>query len=146
MAVAAQIGDAVDRREVEVLVTHVQVDELARDPDVEGCSLNLIALLRCRARLIETGLFVIGLSRLDLARLSDQEDVSAFDRHLGEGVRREQHIEDATIASTAAQLGATLVSENTKDRARTLRGHPELRVIHVAQFLDEVGGSATAEP
>lgn len=135
---ASRVVDAVDGGLIEVLVTHVQVDELAAISDQERRSTRFLALLRVRPRLIETSLFVLDLSRLDHARLSDDTEVEAFDRHLGQGNARVGHMADAALAGTAAAVGAVFVTENTKDRNRTLRGHPDLRIIGYGEFLTEV--------
>lgn len=135
---ASRIAGAVDRGRIEVLVTHVQIDELAAIPDQERRSTRFISLVRVRPRLVETSLFVFDLSRLDLARLSDEREAEAFNRHLGGGTARTRHAGDATLAGTAATLGAAFVTENTQDRARTLRGHPGLRIISYREFLAEV--------
>jgi predicted nucleic acid-binding protein len=53
-----------------------------------------------------------------LARLSDEERAAAFDRHLRVGTARTRHAEDATMAGTAAALGASFVTQNSRDLPR----------------------------
>ena len=114
MDAVRQVGEAVDRGDIELIVTSVQVDELARIPDVEKRSLTVLALLGCRARLVPTSMVVLDVSRWDLAQWGDEAESAGYDLHLGTGSNRTRHAQDATIAATAAKLGATLVTENTK--------------------------------
>ena len=133
------LADRVDSGAAELLITHVQVDELCRVDNFDSIALRVVALLRVRARLVLTSIFVIGVSRLDLARLGADEDSAAFDRHTGTGIARDRHSEDATIATSARSEDAVLVTLNRKDLKRFRRGQPDLRVIGWEEFCADLG-------
>lgn len=132
------LAERVEAGAAELLITHVQVDELCRVDDSDAIALRVVALLRVRARLVLTSIFVIGVSRLDLARLGGEEDSAAFDRHIGTGTARDRHAEDATIATSARSEDAVLVTLNRKDLNRFKRGQPDLRVIGWEEFCAEL--------
>jgi predicted nucleic acid-binding protein len=134
---AARIAAAIDRDQVELVITHIQVDELAAIPDEQLRSRLLIALFRVRPRLVETGVFVLDVSRLNLAGLSDEEEAVAYERRLGAGSGRRRHAEDAILAATAASSGMPLVTENSKDARRFTRGHPDLNLLDYRGLLVE---------
>ena len=131
-------AERVEFGSVEFLVTHVQVDELCRVDDSDAIALRVVALLRVRARFVLTSIFVLGVSRLDLARLGGEEDSAAFERHVGAGTARDKHAEDATIATSARSEYAVLVTLNRKDLNRFRRGQPDLRVIGWSEFSAEL--------
>lgn len=66
------------------------------------------------------------------------EQAAELDRHLGVGTERTRHAEDATMAGTAAALGASFVTQNSRDLPRIRRGHPDIRVIDYREFLAEI--------
>lgn len=136
------VADCVEVRTAEILISHVQVDELCRVLDSEALARRVLALLRVRASLVLTNIFVLDVSRLDNARLGTDQDSEAFDRHLGAGPARTRHAEDATIASTARSEQAVLVTLNRKDLNRMRRGQPDLRVIGWVEFVEELTHAA----
>jgi hypothetical protein len=74
-------------------------------------------------RSVPTAVFVLGLSRLGMARLSDENDTKLFET-LSAGSPK--HGADATIALTARQIGATLVTADGGLRKRVKRVLPDL--------------------
>lgn len=113
---------------IEVLYTHVTVDELAVVPDEERRKQLLLALLAL-GRLVPTGAFVVGYSRLNHARpVDDAEGFEAFrSGHL-------KHTADALIAATAAAEQADVVTADKRLVARSqARG---LRAISMPTLLE----------
>lgn len=132
------IAQLVHAGTVEILITHVQVDELARVDDPEQVVQRVLALLRVRARLVTTNVFVLDVSRFDLGRLGGDEDNAAYRRHVGDGDARNKHAEDALIAGAARAENATLVTLNRQDLNRFRRGQPTLHILDWAGFLAEL--------
>lgn len=125
---------AVEDGRLECLWTHVTSDEICRIPD-EAERSRRIVLVASLARLVPTGAFVVGYSRVDFARLAeDPEAVEAF--RLG----NLKHTEDALLAATAEVEGAVLVTADRRLRARCeARGVPVLYVEDVAAAVTERG-------
>ena len=97
---------------LDLLWTHVTVDELAAIKDVERRALLLnVAIALCRW--VPTGAFVVDVSRLGMARLYD--DTEAFAAHRLGNVK---HTADALIAVTAEVEGAAVVTYDGPMRSR----------------------------
>lgn len=136
-ATSLLVAQRVNEGAIEILTTHVQVDELVRVRDHEALARRLLVLLRVRARLVSTSIFVLDVNRLDLARLGSAEANAGYGRHLGDGTARGRHAEDAVIASTARAEDAALVTLNRRDRNRFKRGQPDLRLLDWDEFSSE---------
>jgi hypothetical protein len=88
---------------VHLLVTHVQIDEILDTPitkDVRQALLEVLASLA--AERIPTYGFVVGLSRIDNARLTSDEGAALIESL--RGVAR-THTRDAVLIATATPLG-----------------------------------------
>jgi hypothetical protein len=94
---------ALDAGRVELLFTHVNIDELAAVPDLDRRSRLLLTLVDI-GRLVPTGACALDVSRLNFARLNDDVDVV-------EALRsgNVDHTRDALIAVTALHEGCALV-------------------------------------
>jgi hypothetical protein len=113
---------------LELLSTHVQLDELTKIKDDD----RLGQLLRVPARTVPTFGFVFGVSRLGMARLSGEQPLEDL-----RGENRDKYTHDGLIAATAQYEGATLVTEDVTIARRaqaqgipvcdwaTLRAHVE---------------------
>jgi predicted nucleic acid-binding protein len=134
------IADDVDRFEavrqavtggrLELLWTHVTIDELAAIPDSSRRA-RLLTIAASMAKLVPTGAFVTEFSRVDFARLFD--DVETFEAFRLGNVK---HTRDALVAATAAYEGAAVVTDDVGLRNRaTARG---LRVLSSAELVAEV--------
>lgn len=99
----------VDEGRIELVSTHVQRDELDEIPDPEKRERTATIPVS----LVPTYGFVIGVSRLGLARLTD--DASPYDALAGQS---RKHSHDALIAMTAEGEAAVLVSEDRRLRNR----------------------------
>jgi hypothetical protein len=86
----------------------VQADEVERTPDRE----RVRRLLTVPVEEVATYGFVVGYSRVGMARLSDPEP---FESLRGGNL---DHTEDALIAATADYENATLVTEDRRLRGR----------------------------
>lgn len=105
---------AVGAGSIELLLTHVQIDEvLNMGPAKRAKREHLVQLLASLpARRVPTYGFVLDLSRLDNAILATDRHAAALLELTGGNTR---HNEDALIVLTAAWFYADVVSENTKD-------------------------------
>jgi predicted nucleic acid-binding protein len=122
---------SVDQGQLEVLFTHVTIDELAATPDEDRGS-RLLLLLVDLGHLIPTGAVVLDFSRLNFARLaSDTEAVEAF---RSDNI---DHTRDAPVAVTAQHEHCALV---TNDERLTNRGRERgVEVITPAELLADLG-------
>ncbi len=128
---------AIDAGRLEVLYTHVTTDELAdtRDPDRRR---RLLLAVQGLGRLVPTGAFIVGISRLSFAHPSD--DVEAVETLRSNNVA---HSPDALIAITAAHEGCALATNETRRlpaRARQ-RG---IEVLTSADLLAFIGFEGAA--
>lgn len=125
------VRSSVDHGQLEVLYTHITIDELAATPDQERRS-RLLLLLVGLGHLVPTGAFVLGFSRLGYGRLtSDGEALEAF--RSGNVV----HTRDALIAATAQYEQCALV---TNDRRLTNRARERgVEVIMPEDLLADLG-------
>lgn len=89
---------------IELLLTHVQSDELMRipDPDRRRLALSLPHVVAATYGMI------LDVSRLGMARLGEPERIEAIRNH---SVR---HSRDALLASTAQKEGAVLVTNERR--------------------------------
>ncbi len=112
-----------DDARIDLLFTHDVVEEILADPDAEQRVTNILHLLSY-ARMVRSGIFVVGYSRLDMARLGDAlsfEDLRAHDNGLG----KKNNTRDAIIAATAMYEGCPVVSNDERLRARANRNGVE---------------------
>lgn len=101
---------------VEVLVTHVQHDQLRATPD----SQKRRRLLEVAGKVVPTHGVVVGVSGIGEARLADDQAMSVL-RGVGErgqGRARRRHMIDALIAATAEKEADLIVTDDQKLRAR----------------------------
>jgi rRNA-processing protein FCF1 len=122
---------AIESGDLELLITHVNIDELAETGDLERrCRLLLAAV--SLGQLVPTGAFVLDFSRLNFARLN--EDREAFEAFRSGNI---DHTRDALLAATAQFEQCTLITNDSRlaGRARD-RGVP---VLTSAELLARVG-------
>jgi len=100
------LASAVSQGRVELLYTHISIDELAEVPDLERRRHLLLTLISL-GRLVPTGAFVVGYSRLNPARLA--EDLEAF-----EAFRSGDLQHTALIASTGVAEDADIVTADKR--------------------------------
>ena len=113
-SLVARLRLAVDDGAVELLITHVQIDEvLNMGPAKRAKREALVQVLAALpAHRVPSYGFVLDLSRLDNSMLASESHAATFLELTGSNPR---HNEDALIVLTAAWFYADVVSENTKD-------------------------------
>ncbi|MGW6569699.1 hypothetical protein [Streptomyces sp. NPDC054975] len=117
---------------LDILYTHVTIDELVAIPGIERRGW-LVTLLASLGRIVPTGDAVVGVSRLDFCQLGP-DDSMAFEGLRSGNVR---HSKDALIASTAAVGSCALA---TNDRRLASRAREQgVEVITAADLLTEFG-------
>jgi len=127
---------ALDAGRVELLFTHVNIDELAAVPELDRRSRLLLTLIDI-GRLVPTGAFALDVSRLNFARLD--EDVDVIEALRSGNV---DHTRDALIAATAIYEGCALV---TNERRLTARARDRgIQVLTTLDLLAELGFSSAA--
>jgi predicted nucleic acid-binding protein len=127
------VVEAVESGRLRVLVSHVQLDQLAATPGDRGHQLLLVVELVDPAW-VATSVFVLDFSPLDEAALAD-DDTAAFADRLrgGEQVTDPRHIADAVLAVTAHRNGATFI---TSDRRLSKRcALEDIATMTVPEFL-----------
>jgi hypothetical protein len=100
---------ATETGSIQLLSTHVQRDELAAIPD----PVRRERVARIPTSDVPTYGFVVGVSRLGMARLGDEARYEAMT-----GGNRQKHAHDALIAMTAQYEDTVLVSEDRRLRNR----------------------------
>ena len=105
--------DATSQGLIELVGTHVEPDELqATKQNKPAKGIRLVsAHLELNANQVDTEGFVIGLSRLDMARLFSDEDAELFTRLTANNPK---HSEDVLMIMTAKREKATFVSQEMK--------------------------------
>jgi predicted nucleic acid-binding protein len=125
-----------DAGEVELLFTHVNIDELAAVPDWDRRSRLLLVLVDI-GRLVPTGAFALDYSRLNFARR--YEDVTVIEALRSGNI---DHTRDALIAATAVFEACALVTNEKRLTARARdRG---IEVLTTFDLLAELGFSTAA--
>lgn len=122
---------AVDGGDLELLITHVNIDELAAIPDLERRSFLLLILCDL-GTLVPTGATVLDFSRLHFSRLGEDADGT-------EALRSGNidHTRDALIAVTAEFEKCALF---TNERRLTNRARDRgIEVITTDTLLTDLG-------
>ena len=122
---------------LDVMWTHITVDELAAIPDPERRA-HLLCLAVGLARMVPTAAFVLDYSRLNFARLGDDEE--AFEAFRKGNLR---HTRDALVAATAALESAAVLTndEQLKKRCRAR----QVDAITVSDLLTLLAEKSSSE-
>lgn len=108
---------AVDSGRVELLVTHLQIDEVMEIPDSRSerrdALVNVLASLP--ARRVDTYGDVMGRTRMGHGMMASTEHSRLYNELISGNIRYQ---EDALMVLTAAWFWAEVVSNNTKDMPR----------------------------
>jgi predicted nucleic acid-binding protein len=125
-----RIQERVAAHELEVFVTHLQWDEVAATPDPARRADLLTALRTIGASEVQTDGFVLRVSRLDMARLTSNEDAERHGAYVGRSARRSR---DALLLATAERAGLVFVTQESKPRnlARMRAHFPGVEIISV---------------
>jgi predicted nucleic acid-binding protein len=127
------VRSAIDAGKLELLYTHVNIDELTAIPDGDRRAW-LVLILVDIGRLVPTGTMALSFSRLNFCRVGNESD-SDFWEALRSG--NVVHTRDALIASTARFEGASLVTNEKRLAARARDWNIEVLSTH--ELLAELG-------
>lgn len=122
------VNQATDAGRLRLLVTHVQDDEIARIPDPD----RRLRRKRLATSVVPTSVFVLDVSRLEMARLGDGR---VYDQVQTDGLH---HAADGIIADTAAAEGLPVVTADRRLRARCRA--LGIEVFPVEELLQRVRG------
>ncbi|MFD3912753.1 hypothetical protein [Streptomyces sp. NPDC058603] len=124
---------AVTAGDLEVLYTHVTMDELTAIPDQERRSW-LVLLMADLGRLVPTGSAAVDFSRVNFCRVGSDADEDLMDALRSGNIK---HTRDALIASTARYEKCALV---TNERRLTGRSREwGIDVLSTRELLAEFG-------
>jgi len=126
------LRDAVESGELEILVTHVTIDEMAATPDLDKRQW-LLVLLFALGRMIDTSGAIVDFSRVNFCRVMDDDDES-IDILRSASVR---HSRDALIAHTALMEGCALITNEKRLTARAR--DKDVEVLTTTELLAEFG-------
>ncbi|MCE9621004.1 MAG: hypothetical protein K8R99_01520 [Actinomycetia bacterium] len=130
----ADLRAAVSSGRLELLVTHLQIDEVMETPENKSerrdALVNVLASLP--ARRVATYGFVVGRTRLGFGMLASSEHSQLYDELISGNIR---HQEDAILILTAAYFWADILSNNTKDMPRMAK-RVGIRSFTTREFLD----------
>lgn len=124
---------AIDDNRLELLYTHVNIDEIAATPDLDRRAWLLLLLVDL-GRLVPTGAVALDWSRLNFGRLSGELDSEVMEAMRSGDVK---HTRDALIAMTARYEEASLVA---KDKRLTACARDQgIEVLAPRHLLTELG-------
>ncbi len=131
------LDDAVRSSKLEILFTHITVDEIAATPDL-GKQKLLLNLLVFLGRAIPTAGAVVGFSRVSFCRVMAGDDYT-FEPLTSGNVK---HVRDALIAHTALKEGCTLITNERRLKGRAREQAVEvLTTAELAEFGFDVTSS-----
>lgn len=124
---------AVDDGRLELLYTHVNIDELAATPDLDRRAWLLLLLVDL-GRLVPTGAMALDYSRLNFCRLLDEPDAEVMEAMRSGSIT---HTRDALIAATARYEATSLI---TNEKRLTARARDQnIEVLTTRDLLAELG-------
>jgi hypothetical protein len=123
---------SVDSGSIELMFTHVNIDELTAIKDPERRAW-LVLLLVDIGRLVPTGTTALGFSRPNFCRVGSEYDAEFWDAMRSSNVT---HTRDALIASTAKVERARLLTNETRLTKRALEWGIE--VLTTRQLLEDL--------
>jgi hypothetical protein len=132
-AFAEAVRGAVHNASITIVTTHIQEDQIAAMPAGEKRD----AVERIPRRVVPTTGFALDVSRLDMARLADDETSAAIERI---GRRKLRDVQDALIAATTPDEADALVTEDQTLRKRIRREGLELTLFSFEEFRAYVSG------
>lgn len=121
--------EAVETGQLDIRFTHVTIDELAEVPDLERRQ-RLLNLLVAVGRYTDTGIFIVGVSRLDFGRLGEPSGEALASANV-------RHARDTLIASTSLMDGHALVTHDKRLGGRARKA--DVEVITTLELLAEFG-------
>ncbi len=126
-----KISELKNRKQIRILTTHIQIDELNDTPDAaKRKKLHECANKICEC--IPTSDCIVGISRLGMARLGNGEE---FEKIRQGNLKR---TEDALISSTASSDADFLVTEDDSFATRVKKNLPKVRVLNFNEFVRHI--------
>jgi hypothetical protein len=137
---AACVRQAIADDRLDILITHVQRDQHTDTPDADKRAKLAQMRSAIQAEVIPTHGAVVGVSRVGMARLTDEND------RLHEVLTRipagnSRHITDALITATTMGDADVLVTEDGLLRRRVQRMFPELPIWSFKNLIDHLSAS-----
>ena len=126
-----QIVELKDKRQIAILTTHIQIDELSATPDI----VRRKRLLECASEICEfipTMGSVLDVSRLGMARLNNGEEIE----RMRQGNSRKT--QDALISATASSDANFLVTEDHSFATRVQKNLTNVQVLNFSEFVKKV--------
>jgi len=123
-----QIVELRKKRQIAILTTHIQIDELSATPDIMKRE-KLLGFANEICDFIPTMGVVVGVSRLGMARLSNGEEIERIRQG---DLRRTQ---DALISATASSDADFLVTEDRSFATRVQKNLADVRVLNFSKFV-----------
>lgn len=120
-----------DRSAIDLMFTHIAIEELLEIADLDRRILLTLHLISY-ARLVPTGVFTLGYSRLNLARIGQGDE--PFEAWRAEGMNNTR---DALVVSTGRVERCPVVSNDKRFRGRANRNGVE--AITPAEALTRMG-------
>jgi hypothetical protein len=124
---------AIDSGRLEILYTHVTLEEATATPDPELRD-SLVHVLTTLGSLVPTGAFIVNLSRVGQARVTDECGTAAVEALRSNAAR---HSIDALVAITAQFEGCALLTEEKKRLPRRARDEG-IEVLDCQQLFTEI--------
>ncbi len=136
---------AIDSGDLEILYTHVTLDEASATPDPELRD-SLVHALTTLGRLVPTGAFILDLSKLGQARITDEAGTQSVEALRSKADRRSnvaKHSRDALVAITARVEGCALLTDEKRRLPRRARDEG-IEVLDCRQLFAEIGFDLSA--
>jgi hypothetical protein len=128
------VRGAIDAGNLEILYTHVTIEEASRHPDPVRRRQKLQALTTL-GKPVPTGAFVLGISELGQARLTG--DAGAASVEVLRSKNAAKHSVDALVAATAGVEGCALLTEDRRLRNRAT--DEGIKVLNCQELFAELG-------
>lgn len=125
------VKEAAEAGRITIVTTHVQEDQIAAIPDADKRE----AILRIPRSIVPTTGFAMGVSRLGMAGLTNEETSATLERI---GQRHLKTVKDALIAASASSRADALVTEDNTLRKRIEREGLKVSLLTFEEFRLQV--------
>ncbi len=130
-AFAKVVRDAASSGSITIVTTHVQEDQIADNPDAEKRE----AISRIPRAVVPTTGFALGVSKLGMAGLADEETSATIERI---GQRHLKNTKDALIAASARDEADAIVTDDKTLRKRIRREGLDVTLLTFEEFRRHV--------
>jgi hypothetical protein len=132
---------AIDSGDLEILYTHVTLDEASATPDLQLRAM-LVYALTTLGRPVPTGAFMTGISELGQARLTGEARTATVEVLRSKAAKHSnvaRNSRDALVGITAQVEGCALLTEEKRLRRRAT--DEGIEVLNCQQLFAEIGFS-----